>query len=176
VPSTQIFVMKGWPSQGNILSGASLSHQSSSLILAHITDTSDHTRLPAAPTQQALHASFPVDPLLTPNSFYPLSSTLCLPVIWLYHIRTCYHGRHLSPVSLNHLDDIIQSPWSCIQVSRPCFPKSTSLPLKVTVSFNAHRRFLGSSQIALFKPISAARQWWCTPLIPELGRQRQADF
>jgi hypothetical protein len=21
-----------------------------------------------------------------------------------------------------------------------------------------------------------ARQWWCTPLIPELGKQRQADF
>ena len=21
-----------------------------------------------------------------------------------------------------------------------------------------------------------ARQWWCTPIIPALGRQRQADF
>jgi hypothetical protein len=21
-----------------------------------------------------------------------------------------------------------------------------------------------------------ARQWWCTPLIPALGKQRQADF
>jgi hypothetical protein len=23
---------------------------------------------------------------------------------------------------------------------------------------------------------SLARQWWCTPLIPALGRQRQVDF
>jgi hypothetical protein len=26
------------------------------------------------------------------------------------------------------------------------------------------------------KNIIMARQWWCTPLIPALGRQKQADF
>jgi hypothetical protein len=24
--------------------------------------------------------------------------------------------------------------------------------------------------------VKGARQWWCMPLIPALGRQRQADF
>jgi hypothetical protein len=24
--------------------------------------------------------------------------------------------------------------------------------------------------------LKIARQWWCTPLIPALGRQRQVDF
>ena len=27
-----------------------------------------------------------------------------------------------------------------------------------------------------FKKVERARWWWPTPLIPELGRQRQADF
>jgi hypothetical protein len=27
-----------------------------------------------------------------------------------------------------------------------------------------------------YKNINIARQWWCTPLIPALGRQRQTDF
>jgi hypothetical protein len=26
------------------------------------------------------------------------------------------------------------------------------------------------------KSIKCSGQWWCTPLIPALGRQRQADF
>jgi hypothetical protein len=26
------------------------------------------------------------------------------------------------------------------------------------------------------KNFNGARQWWCTPLMPALGRQRQADF
>jgi hypothetical protein len=26
------------------------------------------------------------------------------------------------------------------------------------------------------KEKQSARQWWCMPLIPALGRQRQADF
>jgi hypothetical protein len=28
----------------------------------------------------------------------------------------------------------------------------------------------------VFKIKTVARQWWCMPLIPALGRQRQADF
>jgi hypothetical protein len=28
----------------------------------------------------------------------------------------------------------------------------------------------------MFKPLSQSQAWWCTPLIPALGRQRQADF
>jgi hypothetical protein len=27
-----------------------------------------------------------------------------------------------------------------------------------------------------YETLSIARQWWCMPLIPALGRQRQADF
>jgi hypothetical protein len=27
-----------------------------------------------------------------------------------------------------------------------------------------------------FEKLSEAGQWWCMPLIPALGRQRQADF
>jgi hypothetical protein len=26
------------------------------------------------------------------------------------------------------------------------------------------------------KRVALDQQWWCTPLIPALGRQRQADF
>jgi hypothetical protein len=31
-------------------------------------------------------------------------------------------------------------------------------------------------KLTWIKKESKARQWWCTPLVPELGRQRQADF
>jgi hypothetical protein len=30
--------------------------------------------------------------------------------------------------------------------------------------------------IVVKKILEEARQWWLTPLIPELGRQRQVDF
>ena len=32
------------------------------------------------------------------------------------------------------------------------------------------------SYVFTFKEAAAAWQWWYTPLIPALGRQRQADF
>jgi hypothetical protein len=31
-------------------------------------------------------------------------------------------------------------------------------------------------RVHIFKEKKLARQWWCTPLIPALGRQSQADF
>jgi hypothetical protein len=30
--------------------------------------------------------------------------------------------------------------------------------------------------VLFLKIIKMSRAWWCTPLIPALGRQRQADF
>ena len=39
---------------------------------------------------------------------------------------------------------------------------------------NEFMKFLGKSME--LEDIILARQWWCTPLIPALGRQRQADF
>jgi hypothetical protein len=35
---------------------------------------------------------------------------------------------------------------------------------------------LGEKSLFHLKTVMSARQWWHTPLIPTLGRQRQADF
>jgi hypothetical protein len=35
---------------------------------------------------------------------------------------------------------------------------------------------LAIKKIKRIKKKKKAGQWWCTPLIPALGRQRQADF
>jgi hypothetical protein len=36
------------------------------------------------------------------------------------------------------------------------------------------RQWAGS--LSYVRSEEKARQWWCTPLIPALGRQRQVDF
>jgi hypothetical protein len=37
-------------------------------------------------------------------------------------------------------------------------------------------RALGGGKIPCLRKEITSRTWWCTPLIPALGRQRQADF
>jgi hypothetical protein len=42
------------------------------------------------------------------------------------------------------------------------------------LTYVAHTWATGRERIDRIKKL--AGQWWCTPLIPALGRQRQADF
>lgn len=153
VLSTQIFAMRGPTWQRNIPPGVSRAHRSSFLKLAvpRSTDTSEPTRLLAAPTQHALHTSLAgTPPLLIQNLVY-------LPQLHTVASRPLTHQPHQdllpwqTPDSLN---DFIQSPWFCVQVSRTCFPNPHCLPLKVTANYRAHKCLLRSSQTALFKAIS----------------------
>jgi hypothetical protein len=41
--------------------------------------------------------------------------------------------------------------------------------VQISLTHNISKNFKGLK-------INIAGQWWCTPLIPALGRQRQADF
>lgn len=45
--------------------------------------------------------------------------------------------------------------------------------LRLRVANSWTRALVGPTE---FKPESLARQWWCRPLVPALGGQRQADL
>jgi hypothetical protein len=43
-------------------------------------------------------------------------------------------------------------------------------------NFHTHEVKINLKKNPDIRTLPPARQWWCTPLIPALGRQRQADF
>jgi hypothetical protein len=73
---------------------------------------------------------------------------------------------------------LVPSKWEVklLAPSAPCVPVHYHAPTLIIMDWTSESVNKCPQINVLFKSCFGARKWWCMPLIPALGRQRQVDF